>query len=85
MKFKVGDRVRCVSPDENAPVGIVGTVIGVQGKTVHHKDGTQDYFPYIVKYDRGQELMMDIVFPEGCPEDDEGIELLGDGYERSTG
>lgn len=75
MTFSVGDRVRCVSPDLNAPVGIVGTVTSIEGKTIVISRGVE-HFPYIVAWDKGQNVLIDILFPNGTPENDEGLELI---------
>lgn len=70
----MGDRVRSISTEQGAPGPIVGTVISVEGKTVVRKDGVE-HFPYLVHYDEGQHLMMDILFGwTGCPENDDTIE-----------
>jgi hypothetical protein len=73
-KFEVGDRVRCVSDEESAPVGIVGTVTKVlQTGTILKSVG----FDYMVKYDPGQSEMLDRTFPGGVvPEEERGIELV---------
>jgi hypothetical protein len=72
-EYKVGDRVRCVSKEKNAPVGIVGTVTKVlDSNSILKIFG----FDYMVKYDPGQNEEMDAHFPDGpVPEEWRGIEL----------
>lgn len=74
MKFKVGDRVRLISEDVGAPVGLLGTVVSVEGRIVPYRDDTFEFFPYVVKYDRGQHPLVDLLFPDGTPEHEEGLE-----------
>lgn len=76
MRYKVGDRVRNVSEDHNAPVGIVGTIVSTKGETVPVGDGEFEFFQYIVKYDEGQHGLVDLFFPDGAPENDEDLEPL---------
>lgn len=79
MTFRVGDRVRCISKDFNAPVGIVGTVVSTEGAIVRHQHETE-FFPYIVKWDTGQNHLVDLLFPNGAPELEDGMELIGEAY-----
>jgi RNase P/RNase MRP subunit p29 len=74
-EYEVGDRVRCVSKDRNAPVGIVGTVIEVERRVFLSEAGVEVY-DYVVKYDEGQNAKVDEYFPNGTPERREDIELF---------
>ncbi len=81
MAYKVGDRVRCVSKDDNAPVGIVGTVTQVLDPQVAYFTG----FQYMVKYDPGQNEKVDLHFGSlGTPENDEDIELVTEDTDAHT-
>jgi hypothetical protein len=68
----LGSRVRCSSPDRNAPVGIVGTVTDMYGPLEAAMRG----YDFIVKYDPGQNPKVDEFFPEGTPERHGHIELV---------
>jgi hypothetical protein len=66
-QYAVGDRVRCISREHDAPTGIVGTVIATPNG---------DLFWYLVRWDPGQSVMMDVIFPDGVtPEGPDEIEL----------
>ena len=75
MTYEVGDRVRCISIDEGAPVGIVGTVVEVRHQVINDFETGKPYeFDYVVKYDEGQSAMMDMLAPNGIAEAESDLE-----------
>lgn len=69
---EVGDRVRCISPEYDAPRGIVGTIVEI-GRTPLHLM-MKAY--WLVKWDEGQNDRVDEMFPEGTWEGPGQIEKV---------